>query len=413
VNIDNPKVSVIIPVHNVAEYLQECLDSVIAQTIKNIEILCVDDASTDNSASILSYNAAIDNRIKVITHKKNMGSACSRNTGILHAKGEYIYYLDADDMIKPEMLEKTTFFADKNHLDVTFFYSKAIEDGRLTNKLDHLLRLKHHYPDIMTGQELYLELIKHESVGPAVWKQIYRTEFIMKNNLYFYNIRIAEDVPYHFLTYMLAERVKYIPEVYHYYRLNDNGLTKEYTERKMKERFSCFFSAESLIYRYVTKNVLPDNIESALIEYIRKRYDTLSVIYLEVKEDFTWTDSRFRREWRLFQISKTQLFYFIHPTDKLSTSIAEVNNIIIYGAKRKAQETLSYLIQQNKYILGFAVTDRENNSNQIMGHKVCEIQEFAKYKKSATVLVAVAKKYEEDVKSYIKKLGFEKYIIME
>ena len=103
---ENPIISVIIPVYNTEKYLGECLDSVICQTFSKIEIICIDDCSNDNSLQILKKYAQQDHRIKIISHKQNLGCVASKNEGIKKAKGEYIYPFDSDDIIKPETLEK-------------------------------------------------------------------------------------------------------------------------------------------------------------------------------------------------------------------------------------------------------------------------------------------------------------------
>ena len=92
-----PKVSVIIPVYNTEKYLKKCLDSVCNQTLSDIEIICIDDCSTDNSLNILKEYTLKDNRIKLIEFKENKGAAVARNTGIDEAKGEYIGFIDSDD----------------------------------------------------------------------------------------------------------------------------------------------------------------------------------------------------------------------------------------------------------------------------------------------------------------------------
>lgn len=101
-----PKISVIIPVYNVENYLRECLDSIINQTFKDIEIICVDDCSTDNSLDILNEYAQKDNRIKVFEQKENSGQGAARNFGISIAQGEYITFVDPDDYIESTMYEK-------------------------------------------------------------------------------------------------------------------------------------------------------------------------------------------------------------------------------------------------------------------------------------------------------------------
>ena len=101
-----PKVSVIIPVFNTEKYLTKCLDSVCNQTLSDIEIICVDDCSTDNSLNILKEYASKDNRIKLIEFKENKGAAVARNTGIIEAKGEYVGFIDSDDYVDLDFYEK-------------------------------------------------------------------------------------------------------------------------------------------------------------------------------------------------------------------------------------------------------------------------------------------------------------------
>ena len=101
-----PKVSVIVPVYNTKKYLPKCLDSLIAQTLKDIEIICINDASTDGSLKILQEYALRDNRIKIIDFKQNKGAGAARNTGIDTATGEYIGFVESDDFVDEHMLDR-------------------------------------------------------------------------------------------------------------------------------------------------------------------------------------------------------------------------------------------------------------------------------------------------------------------
>ena len=115
------KVSVIIPVYNVEDYLKECLDSVLSQTLKDIEVICVDDCSTDDSLKILQEYANNDDRIKIIKNEKNSGQGFSRNEGIKKATGEYIGFVDSDDFIDLNLFEISFKKAKKLDLDVLLF----------------------------------------------------------------------------------------------------------------------------------------------------------------------------------------------------------------------------------------------------------------------------------------------------
>ena len=141
---NNLKVSVIIPVYNVEQYLNQCLDSVINQTLKDIEIICVDDGSTDNSFKMLEEYAQKDNRIKVI-HQKNKGAAAARNEGLYIAQGKYLSFLDSDDFFEIDMLEQMYNCAEKYNTDIVVCKSKVISNGIIkdnTNIKDFLLPKK-------------------------------------------------------------------------------------------------------------------------------------------------------------------------------------------------------------------------------------------------------------------------------
>ena len=113
----SPKVSVIVPVYNVSEYLGQCLDSILLQTLQDIEVICVNDGSTDDSLDILQGYAMFDERLKIIS-QENAGAGAARNNGIKHATGEYIICLDSDDFFEPDMLEKMVAKAEEDGSDV-------------------------------------------------------------------------------------------------------------------------------------------------------------------------------------------------------------------------------------------------------------------------------------------------------
>ena len=114
-----PKVSVIIPVYNAEKYLRECLDSVVHQTLRDIEIICVDDGSTDNSPAILQEYAHQDKRFVILT-QSHSGAGAARNWGLHWARGKYLSIIDADDMFKPEFLQRLYQRAEETNADITF-----------------------------------------------------------------------------------------------------------------------------------------------------------------------------------------------------------------------------------------------------------------------------------------------------
>ena len=120
--MENIKVSVILPVYNVEKYLKQCLDTIVGQTLKEIEILCVDDGSTDDSVQILKEYEQKDHRIKVLS-QKNAGAGAARNLGLRHASGKYLSFLDSDDFFEPDMLETAYEQAERYQAEMVVFRS--------------------------------------------------------------------------------------------------------------------------------------------------------------------------------------------------------------------------------------------------------------------------------------------------
>ena len=124
-----PKISVIVPVYKVQAYLAECLNSLLSQTFKDIEIICVDDGSPDLCPAILRTFAKADSRIRVITHPKNMGLSCARNTGLSHATGKYAHFMDSDDTLKPDCYESIwNLVTDYGYPELAIYHWKTMYD---------------------------------------------------------------------------------------------------------------------------------------------------------------------------------------------------------------------------------------------------------------------------------------------
>ena len=180
------KVSVVMPVYNAAAYLGSCVHDVCAQTLREIEIICVDDGSTDASGEILQSLAERDPRVRVI-HQENRGAGPARNAGLAAARGEYVIFLDADDLYEPQMLERLVARAEKYHADVVICRADALEDGGRTRRMPNQLRTEHLR---RCGTETLcprLEIPQHlfQFVCGWAWDKLYRREFLLSSGLQF------------------------------------------------------------------------------------------------------------------------------------------------------------------------------------------------------------------------------------
>ena len=219
------KLSIIIPVYNVENYLRECLDSITNQTLKNMEIICIDDGSSDNSPNILKEYSKKDKRIKIIT-KKNGGQATARNLGIKEAKGEYITFVDSDDFIEPTMMEKLYTKAKDNNLDIAMCkiatYNNQTEEIK-DNVWYYMLGVFRDFEKDIFNHKDTKEFTCNIAVTP--YNKIYKTTLLKENNILFPEGLIFEDEKFFYDTYLRANKVSIVDEFLYYYRINRKGST--------------------------------------------------------------------------------------------------------------------------------------------------------------------------------------------
>lgn len=222
------KISVIIPVYNVEKYLRECLDSVLEQSLKDIEVVCVNDGSTDGSRSVLSEYEAGDKRIFVLD-KENGGLSSARNSGIDIAQGKYVLFLDSDDLLNSE--EALSILYDKAEKEVldqlyfdaeVFFESEEVKTQN-TNYIEYYKRKKK-YPDVMTGKELFSELQTNWDFKPNACMQLLRRSFLIDNKLTFCEGILHEDEVFTLECAALARRAAYIDAAYLKRRIRGNSI---------------------------------------------------------------------------------------------------------------------------------------------------------------------------------------------
>lgn len=212
-----PKVSVIIPVYNVEKYLPECLDSVISQTLKEIEIICVDDGSTDNSVNILKEYAKKDKRITVL-RQTNLHAGVARNAGIAVAKGEYFSFLDSDDFFELDMLESLVKIAEKDKSDVVIcgnyvFDQMENKDVRTTQYLEQFINKSPFNPKDIAA-DLFM------MCNPNAWTKLFRSANIRKYNIRFEKFISCNDITFVCTNLALAEKISIINTPYVHYRVN-------------------------------------------------------------------------------------------------------------------------------------------------------------------------------------------------
>ena len=223
----NIKISVIIPVYNVEKYIIECIESIINQTFKDIEIIVVNDGSKDNSIKIVEEYLS-DKRIKII-NKANGGLSSARNEGMKVAKGEYIYFIDSDDFINEDVLEVLYKNLESERFDIIFSNFSFYNDKTKKEK-----KSKFNFPFKENINKGYYFLYNGEEIN--VWNRLYRKKLLEKYNFKFIEGIIYEDQDFGFKTILLAENIKYIENYGYKYRVGREGsiMSSQRKEKSLK-----------------------------------------------------------------------------------------------------------------------------------------------------------------------------------
>lgn len=236
----NPKVSIVVPMYGVEKYLEKCVNSLIHQTLKDIEIILVDDGSPDKCGEIAEQYAKNDARIKVI-HQKNAGLGPARNTGMEVAVGEYIGFVDSDDWVNETMFEHLYNAALKSNADIAVGGHCDWRDGEILRKKQHPLagktvRNKSEIDEIR--KNIYGRRVddkETEAFPMSVWIAIYRKALIDKNHLKFKNI-ISEDVIFNISAYKFADTMVFTGDTDYCYRNeNQTSIMRSFSESKLKK----------------------------------------------------------------------------------------------------------------------------------------------------------------------------------
>lgn len=291
-------VSVIIPVYNVEKYLHRCVDSVINQNYKNLEIILVDDGSPDNSSKICDEYKKIDNRIVVI-HKNNGGLASARNSGMRVAKGDYILFVDSDDWINENTVEELLLIAIKNDVDfvrftpVTASHPQKIDGTPVDFGTENFME-SGIYDKEKIRKDIFPRLFvtPNLTMGPivAAWRSLYKSKFLFDNNLYFYeDIKYSEDAIFSANVVYNSKKFYYLKGGYYYhYFYNNNSITKSFKHdrwevcKALSMRFKQEFASKEY-YDFTDQLYLEDiyNVLNALGQ--NKSLNTLKERYEYVK----------------------------------------------------------------------------------------------------------------------------------
>lgn len=412
-----PKISVIMPIYNVAEYLEESLESVLNQSLKEIEVICVNDGSTDTSDEILDKYARLDKRIVVI-HKENTGYGQSMNLGMKQAIGEYIAILEPDDLMRKDMLRDLYKLAVK--YDVDFVKSNYAgmhgEKGNYQLAPTKVIHYKHLYEKVLYKDEilyLYDGWVAH-------WAAIYKKSFLEKNKIEFHESPGAsyQDTGFWFQTLFYAEKIYLTDRDYYCYRI-DNPNSSIHN----KEKVYCICKEYDFIFERLKNKAQFKEIY--LPWFIKSRYagyrGTLERIADEYQREFVLYISREFKNWQeeglldvrhMWESDKKQLYMILSEPEifyekwkKKKVVINELckgtGKLYIYGAGHVAEKTYRLLSDENKSrFAGFVVTDKKENKQHLLGIPIYAYEDLES-KEEREILIGVSEIYRQEIKTIL------------
>ena len=424
------KVSILIPIYNVEKYLHQCLGSVINQTLEDIEIICINDGSTDNSPAIINEFASKDTRIKVI-NKPNTGYGHSMNQGLKMAQGKYVGIVESDD------------FVDLNMFESLF---KAAE----TSKADII---KSNYFEQVKNNSKFIEVFKNEEYGKifspkihqnifqsptSIWSAIYRREFLLNNDIYFNETPGAsyQDVAFVFKSLACAESILPIKNAFLHYRKDNPD-----SSVKSKEKVFCIFDEFEEIDKFLNKRSELKEVYKYVIPPLKYKHYLFNYKRMADKFKFIFSERFFKDfeqinaskylnkdYWRQDKWQEIQLLlnnnkeYFYRQYENIQRNCAYMNaflskiksfdNIYIYGAGKFASNTIFKLYQHSINIKGIVVSSMKNNPDRLMDIQVNALSNVNINKECDVILIALKEESQYDIFYQLQDADYQNIILM-
>lgn len=395
------KISVIIPIYNCEQYIEQCVRSVLRQTLKDLEVICVDDGSTDQSVQVLRELMRTDERI-ILCQQKNQGPGIARNTGMKRAEGKYIAFLDADD-----------FYWDQNGLEQLWKVCEA-------KKAAAGASLQWCVNGLVERLEDFEENVEEEKIIHYAEQQadyhfccyLFLREMLIKKEIYFPAYLRFEDPPFLVRALYEAEHIAVADICLYYYRRPVAG--KRFNEERTLDLLSGLMdnvlfaqkhNLKPLLYRTVHRleyEYMGIILENILLDDLRiiEKLQQLNNVIRKIKEDTNY----------IIRPLRGLLLYVNQYDCKIIRKIKAYDEVILYGAGRYGQLFLEFLEERNclEKVSTIVVTEQKNNKSELRGIKVKALKDLKKHKDSL-VLVAAGENFQQEMEQILRKHGYRNY----
>lgn len=345
-----PKVSVIMPVYNVSAYLRQALDSVVNQTLTDIEIICVDDGSTDDSLEILQEYAGKDDRMQIIT-QKNQYAGVARNNGLSKAKGKYVIFWDADDFFEPDALEKLYDKAEEEQAEVVvcgaFRYDEKQQESLRAGTYTYLKMKYIPEKNVFSKDDIPEYIFNFTSNVP--WNKLFRRAFILEEKIQFQNSKSYNDIYFVMLALFYAKRIAIVnKKLIHYRYERSSSLTGTASASPL-----CVLEQ----YELVREKLVLDE-QSAKIKQSFANVAFRAVLYaLDIQKDeegYRLLYDTFKQQYRsLFYIKNEDNYYYVEDMQSWEEQLEKLDAVAFlmyrsWGYKQDGIRKHGDLVQMEK-----------------------------------------------------------------
>lgn len=399
------KVTVIIPVYNKEKYIVRCLDSLKDQSLKEIEILCVDDASEDLSNSRIKECMESDGRIRLLENTRNQGVAYSRNLGIMNSEGEYLFFLDADDYLDHTALEH--YYDELCAADADMCFYNFMIQNESKHRADCDEGIRNSYREIYEGKDLLGYFARNDEFFLYACMVAYKREFIEKHKIRFSDLKCGEGGLFILEALIAAVRVIVSEFKGYHYCLNDDSVNAGED------------IVEEALYGQVTQYIY------ALTQAAQKKEAHGICEFLDwYKGKFSGaianlTDSTIRKFNEKFEDDFSRYIWslLVHGEEsrELFRSedlmvLKEEKAVVLYGAGRETLDVLKLLNRYQVEVMGILVTEKKGNPDVMYGYRIEDLNALEKYSEDTLIVITAHLKHHGTIAAALEARGFRRHI---
>lgn len=394
-----PKVSVIVPIYNAENYLEECLNSLLGQTYSDFEIICVDDGSMDRSLEILREYESRDDRISVLT-QKNRYAGVARNAGMEQAKGKYLLFLDADDFFCEDLLEQAVCEAEKEQTEILVFDAYRYDNWsqKVISGARHFLRADIFGDGVKSAAEIADVIYQFTTAAP--WNKLFLKEYVEKNGLYFQEIKRANDLFFTYAALSCAGRIGILRQKLLYYRTGN----AQSLQGSVDDTPVVFAQAAYALRDFLQSRMLWERFRAAFHDMAvelcvnnlgrMKSGEAYAYLYEKLGKDVL----------PRLEIESER------PNRRLERAVENKEKLIVYGAGMLASVFVRMLITKYGYErsrLLIAVSSKKNNASALYGVKVDEMRDISEKERGCLTVIAIsAQAAQREVETALREAGF-------